>query len=105
MSTGETAAQIGCVSSKAILKPPLDTSSPAPPVHLEKQFIRQNALENIHRQPPDLKSKEPCYLSKPEYGEVPQYLLEVKARLQRKKVLTVELEQKQVLLVRSSFEL
>lgn len=44
-------------------------------------FIRQNAMKAISLQPPLLPASEQNFLAKPEYGEVPKYL--VKAKLDR----------------------
>lgn len=93
------AARQGEKCFKAVRKPSLDMSSPAPLVYPDKQFIRQNALEMIHSHPSHYAQPALQYLTKPGYGKVPQYLKEAKSKLHREKVAKEEAERKQILLV------
>lgn len=59
---------------KAHIKPSLPTDRGVLPVQTQKEYIKINALENIHSVPKKVAQKDPLYISKPSYGKVPAYL-------------------------------
>lgn len=65
-------------------KPALDMSCPHIAENTAKDFIRQNAAEVIQQQPPQTK-EQPNMLARPDYGKVPQYLVQIKAQMQQQR--------------------
>ena len=61
-----------------------------------KNYIVSNAVENILAVPKKVTSDEPLYVAKKDYGQVPEYLSQVKAAIQEEKaVLREYLEEEQ----------
>ncbi|KAJ3221562.1 hypothetical protein HK099_003407 [Clydaea vesicula] len=59
---------------KTILRDPLPKDRGIIPKPTEKDFIKLNALENIHSIPKKTKDEGPNYKEKKDYGKVPGYL-------------------------------
>lgn len=68
---------------KCKVKAPLPNPKKKPIMNLvsKKNFITANAVDNIIRAPPVVRSQSIDYLSKPGYGNVPGYLKKVKSQI------------------------
>jgi hypothetical protein len=51
----------------------------------DKNFVRENAIENIHTRPPQHKGDQFWFTSKPNYGKIPRYLERTKRQLAKEK--------------------
>lgn len=49
------------------------------PANTKKNFIKMNALENIHSSPKKPRTPGPVYVYKPDYGRTPEYVVRRKA--------------------------
>lgn len=79
-------------------KPAVPSRDEKPVMGLQttKNFLVANAVENILAVPKKLNDEEPRYVLKNDYGQVPEYLSEVKAAIEEEKaVLREYLEEEQ----------
>ena len=76
--------------------PPPRSEKPVMGLQTTKNFLVANAVENILAVPKKVTSDEPLYVAKKDYGQVPEYLSQVKAAIQEEKaVLREYLEEEQ----------
>jgi len=76
--------------------PPPPSEKPVMGLQTTKNFLVANAVENILAVPKKVTSDEPLYVAKKDYGQVPEYLSQVKAAINEEKaVLREYLEEEQ----------
>ncbi|KAI9145048.1 calmodulin-binding-domain-containing protein [Paraphysoderma sedebokerense] len=86
------------VSERTFKKPAVPKGISDIPTTSKKDFVRLNALNNIHSPPKQLPKAPSAYVDKKDYGKAPEYLLKRKEELIQAKVkeadITEESEQK-----------
>lgn len=72
-------------NARLLRKAPLDVERPASVQAADTDFVRFNALRVIHHQPAEVIEVKEYYLAKPDYGQVPEYLMQAKRKLEEER--------------------